>query len=121
MVIRGTISAAREPVVVLQALPTKCKLSVIVDTGFTGELCLPPRVMKDLAFERLWRESFVLADGRIVRTDVYKGQIQWFDRIRSVEVVALENPRGLAGTALLQDCRLTVGFRRRRVVIAKER
>lgn len=121
MAIQGTVTAAREAVIVLQALPTRRKFPVLVDTGFSGELCLPLHTIKEMAFKRYWREPFVLADGRIVRADVYKGQVQWVNRTRSVEVIALEAPQGLLGTQLLQGCRLTVQFRRRRVVIAQER
>ncbi len=38
MAIQGKVTAAREPVVVLQTIPTKRKISVIIDTGFSGEL-----------------------------------------------------------------------------------
>lgn len=74
-----------------------------------------------MGFERVGREPFVLADGRIVRADVYKGQIQWFNHRRSVEVIALDNPQGLLGTQLLQGCRLTVHFGRRKVYVNQER
>lgn len=121
MALQGTVTATREPVIVLQTFPKKRKISLIIDTGFSGELCLPPRTIHAMGFERVGREPFVLADGRIVRADVYKGQIQWFNHNRSVEVIALDNPRGLLGTQLLQGCTLTVHFGRRKVYISQER
>ena len=121
MAIQRTVTAAREPVVVLETLPKKRKISVIIDTGFSGELCLPPRTIHSMGFERFGREPIVLADGRIVRADVYKAEIQWLNRRRSVEVISLDNPQGLLGTQLLQGCRLTVHFKRRKVYIAQER
>ena len=121
MSIRGTVTAAREPVIVLQIFPKRRKIPVIIDTGFSGELCLPPRAIRSLALERYGREPFVLADGRIVRADVYKGEVHWFNKRRSVEVIALDTPRGLLGTQLLQGCTLTVHFRKRRLGIVKER
>jgi predicted aspartyl protease len=95
MAIQGTVTVAREPVIVLETFPKKRKISVIIDTGFSGELCLHPGTIHGMGFERFGREPFVLADGRIVRADVYKGQIQWFNHRRSVEVIALDNPQGL--------------------------
>jgi hypothetical protein len=38
MPIQGTVTAAREPVVVLESFPAKRKISDIIDTGFSGEL-----------------------------------------------------------------------------------
>jgi clan AA aspartic protease len=121
MPIQGTVTPAREPVIVLETFPKKRQISVIIDTGFSGELCLSPRIIRSIGFERIGREAFVLADGQIVHADVHKGEIQWFTHSRSVEVIALENPRGLLGTQLLQGCRLTVHFKRRKVYIAQER
>jgi predicted aspartyl protease len=70
MAIYGTVTTAREPVVVLYALPRRRKLALIVDTGFSGELCLPRSLILALGFRRSWREPFELADGRVVRARV---------------------------------------------------
>ena len=121
MAIQGKVNAKREPVVVLQAFPTKRKISVIIDTGFSGELCLAPSIIRRLGFERVGREAYVLADGQIVHADVHKAEILWFNRRRSVEVIALDNPQGLLGTQLLQACTLTVHFGKRKVSINQER
>jgi clan AA aspartic protease len=102
MPIHGTVTSAREPVIVLETLPTRRKISLIIDTGFSGELCLPLRMIKSLGFQQYGREPFVLADGRIVRANVYKGQVRWFNKRQPVEVIALDNPRGLLGTQILQ-------------------
>jgi clan AA aspartic protease len=121
MAIQGKVSAAREPVVVLRAFPTKRKFSVIIDTGFSGELCLPTNIIRTLGFERVGRETYTLADGQPVHADVHKAEILWFNLRRSVEVIALNNPQGLLGTQLLQKCTLTVQFRKRKVSIIQER
>lgn len=121
MAIQGKVSAAREPVVVLRAFPTKRKFSVIIDTGFSGELCLPTNVIRTLGFERVGRETYTLANGEPVHADVHKAEILWFNLRRSVEVIALDNPQGLLGTQLLQTCRLTVHFAKRTVFIHQER
>ena len=121
MAIHGTVTAAREPVVVLETFLKKRKFSVIIDTGFSGELCLPQRTIHRMGFERIGREAYVLADSQIVYADIYKAEILWFNYSRSVEVIALDNPQGLLGTQLLQACTLTVDFRRRRVSIKQTR
>jgi clan AA aspartic protease len=121
MAIEGTVTAAREPVIILDTSPKKRKIPVIIDTGFSGELCLSPRIIRRMGFERVGREVYVLADGRIVHADIHKAEILWFNHRRSVEVIALDNPQGLLGTQLLQPCRLTVHFGKRTVNIYRER
>jgi clan AA aspartic protease len=121
MAIQGKVTAAREPLVVLQTFPAKRKISVIIDTGFSGELCLPPQLIRRMGFERVGREAYVLADGQIVRADIHKAEIFWFNHRRPVEVIALDTPQGLLGTQLLQACRLTVHFGKRTVNIHQER
>lgn len=121
MAIHGKVTAAREPVVVFQTLPDKRNISVIVDTGFSGELCLPPILIRSLGFERVGREAYVLADGQIVHADIYKAEIDWLNRSRPVEIIALDNPQGLLGTQLLRECQLTVHFAKRTVRISRAR
>ena len=121
MAIQGKATAAHEPVVVLQTLPKKRKISVLIDTGFSGELCLSPKIIHRMGFERVGREAYVLADSQIVHADIYKAEILWFNHSRSVEVIALDSPQGLLGTQLLQSCTLTVNFRQRDVSITQAR
>ena len=121
MAIQGKVTAAHEPVVVLQTLPKKRKISVLIDTGFSGELCLSPEIIHRMGFERVGREAYVLADSQIVHADIYKAEILWFNHSRSVEVIALDSPQGLLGTQLLQSCTLTVNFRQRDVSITQAR
>jgi clan AA aspartic protease len=121
MAIQGKVTAAPEPVVVLQTVPTKRKISVIIDTGFSGELCLSPSIIHRLGFERVGREAYILADGQIVHADIHKAEILWLNHKRSAEVIALENPQGLLGTQLLQQCTLTIHFKKRKVSINQER
>jgi clan AA aspartic protease len=121
MAIQGKVNAAREPVVVLQTAPKKRKFFVIIDTGFSGELCLSPKIIEQMGFERIGREAYVLADGQIVHADIHKAEIIWFSHTRPVEVIALENPRGLLGTELLQDCSLTIHFKSRKMTIKQDR
>jgi clan AA aspartic protease len=121
MAIQGKVTAAHEPVVVLQTLPKKRKISVLIDTGFSGELCLSPRTIHRMDFERIGREAYVLADSQIVHADIYKAEFLWFNHRRLVEVIALDNPQGLLGTQLLQACTSTVHFRRRKLSIKQDR
>lgn len=108
MAIQGKVNAAREPVVVLQTAPKKRKLFVIIDTGFSEELCLSPKIIDRMGFERIGREAYVLADGQIVHADIHKAEIIWFNHTRPIEVIALDNPRGLLGTQLQAQLQLVM-------------
>lgn len=121
MAILGKVNAAREPVVALRTAPYNREISVIIDTGFSGALCLSPKIIHRLGFERIGREAYLLAHGRIVHANIHRAEILWFNRKRSVEVIALENRQGLLGTQMLDGCRLTVQFRKRKLSIHQER
>jgi clan AA aspartic protease len=121
MAILGRVNSAREPVVALRTAPNNRKISVIIDTGFSGALCLSPEIIDRMGFEHIGREAYILADGRIVHADIHRAEILWFNRKRSVEVIALENRQGLLGTQMLEGCRLIVQFRKRKLSIHQER
>jgi predicted aspartyl protease len=65
MAIQGTVTTARQPVVVLETFPKKRKISVIIDTGFSGELCLSPRIIHRMGFERVGRERMFWRTDRL--------------------------------------------------------
>lgn len=77
------------------------KVSLVVDTGFNGTLCLPKNLIKDLGFEHVGTYEIELADGSRIPSVVYAGEILWFRK--RMEVLAHETiaTDGLVGTQLL--------------------
>src|SRR4051794_13659397 len=83
------------------------EVEAIVDTGFTGSLCLPPDLVTSLSLPLVGRAVAVLADGRAVETPVHRARVVWYGRERVARVLATEGG-SLVGMALLRGSRLTV-------------
>ena len=49
----------------------------IIDSGYTGTLTLPPRIVKALGLKRVAQSDAKLADGRLVSFDVYAALVEW--------------------------------------------
>jgi clan AA aspartic protease len=84
-------------------------IEFVVDTGFAGALTLPLAAVKTMRLPFELELDSVLANGSIVRTQVFRAMILWQDQEVSVAVLAL-GERPLLGTALLSGRRLQVDF-----------
>ncbi|MBI2676048.1 MAG: clan AA aspartic protease [Candidatus Aenigmarchaeota archaeon] len=93
------------------------KISVVVDTGFNGELMLPRLMLEGLGFKYSMKSEAELADGSIVETTIYSGKISWFGRERIVQAVATESEDGLMGTEMLFGLTLFMDLDENRVVL----
>ena len=75
----------------------------VVDTGFTGELTLPPAICAALALPFVRAQPAGLADGTPVQLDVYELRLLWDGQERFAEVLAMEGTP-LVGMTLLNGC-----------------
>lgn len=85
-------------------LATGEKLDLVVDSGFNGEIVLPQSLIRKL---RLVRDGWMfveLADGSLVRTKTFFGEILWFGQALAVRIQATDSDEGLLGTELFQGC-----------------
>ena len=81
----------------------------VVDTGFEGELALPPATVASLGLpltSHLWAN---LADDSDIPVDGFEAEIRWGDHNRVVTVLAMGR-RPLLGTALLEGFNLSADF-----------
>jgi clan AA aspartic protease len=92
-------------------------VTVWVDTGFTGELVLPHRIVEELRLEQSGTTLAVLADGKEVPLRTYTGWIQWFNEIRSLEIVGNEGQFPLLGIGSLLGHDLRIGYRSNEVFL----
>ncbi|MGH9843417.1 MAG: hypothetical protein ACREEM_32165 [Blastocatellia bacterium] len=86
------------------ALATGEELDLVVDSGFNGEIVLPKSAIRKL---RLMRDGWMfaeLADGSLVPTRTYFGEILWFGQTLEVRIQATDSHEGLLGTELFQGC-----------------
>lgn len=95
------------------------KADVVLDTGFTGELTLPPAAITALALPLDHYRPATLADGSITLMTVYKAVVEWDGTARSVDVLESEGIP-LLGTSLLDGCEVLIEFKEGgRVVVTR--
>jgi len=95
-------------------------ISVVVDTGFNGELMLPEQLLETLCFRQTMKSEAELADGSVVETALYGGKVMWFGRQRSVQVIATESDDGLLGTEMFFGITLFMDLDKGKVVLEKK-
>jgi clan AA aspartic protease len=82
-------------------------LEFIVDTGFEGELALPPSLLRRLEVGLVGDRPILLADGTIVRRSCFEVELEWDAEVRTVEIIELDgNP--LLGVELMAESLLQV-------------
>ena len=110
MAIIGTVAGGREaliPLILLGPSESRVRIEAVVDTGFTGHLVLPPRLVGEMGLPlRGVRDSF-LADGSRVSLDAYRVSVEWDGRVRVVPALAAEGGP-LVGMSLLRGSEIRV-------------
>jgi len=80
-----------------------------IDTGFEGELSLPPHLARQIAGDDGGMQSVRLATGLTVAADFYSVEIEWHGAGRIIEMLVLEgNP--LLGLDLMRGSLLSVAM-----------
>ena len=81
-----------------------------VDTGFTGDLVLPRSIIESLDLNPSGAIDGVLADGTQTILETYHCEIEWFGRVRSLEVIANSGEMSLLGVGLLLAKELKIDY-----------
>lgn len=115
---QGRISKQGEPVVpvALHGSGTR-RVNAILDTGFTGHLCLARRHRRFAKLRRVGDVETELADGTRITQPAYIGRVTFAGETRQVLVTLTRAEDSLIGTALLSGSRVLIDFRRRLVRI----
>jgi clan AA aspartic protease len=82
-------------------------MEVVVDTGFTGYLTLPPARIGALQLRFQQRQTYTLGDGSDVEFDVYLATVLWEGHDRDIAVLAAEGDV-LTGMRMLRGHRLLI-------------
>jgi len=109
-VINGTVNSEREAVISLTLRGWRGRdetIAAVVDTGFDGELTLPPSLVTALRLPFLRRTTASLGDGSIVIHALHRATIVWDGAVRQIHVAALES-EPLIGMELLAGYRLAI-------------
>lgn len=112
MVIEGRINELGEAAlqVVVSGLRAQAKVDAVIDTGFSGELCLPIEIAIQLGLELCGIELYELADGAIQRANVFKAKVAWLGKEKEVEVILTESSQALVGTGMLVGKKIELDF-----------
>ena len=102
---KGTVDDSGRAILPVEILcgkhPVGVQVDVWIDTGFTGDLVLPQSLIEDLKLEVTGSIDGVLADGSQVELSTYHCQLNWFGRVRDLEVIANSGQTPLLGVGLL--------------------
>jgi len=111
--ITGTVNARHEiviPVPVRDAMGQDQMVAPVLDTGFTGSLTVPPRVVASLGLTWRSQAQAVLANGTVEQFDIYSAIVVWDGVPRTILVQAIDTIP-LLGMALLVGFDLRVRVR----------
>lgn len=117
--IRGRINTQGEPFVPLMVHgPRTRRIEAVLDTGFTGHLCLARRHRREMHLTAVGAVETELADGSRTMQRVYLGQVTFAGDRRQVFVMLTKSKDSLLGTALLLNRRVHLDFRTQVVSVA---
>ncbi len=86
-------------------------VTTVIDTGYSGAITLPPRVVRSLRLRHLGQTDAELGDGRIATFAVFEGAVVWNGKRVRVEI-SEANTDPLLGMELLNGFRLTIDAER---------
>jgi clan AA aspartic protease len=109
--ISGIVTDRHATVTLTFILPNGSTLPIefVIDTGFTGDLCLPPEAVSLLRLPFIFDLPANLADNSEVLLPVHEAVVIWDGEEREVRVIATGR-RPLLGTSLLDDLELVIQF-----------
>jgi clan AA aspartic protease len=106
----GQVATEREAVVQFRVTgPAGANTDIIavVDTGFTGHLTLPQRIIEALGLPTFGSRTALLAGGQKVVLRVFEGSVEWDTENRPIQILEAEGSP-LLGMAMLRGFRLTI-------------
>lgn len=109
----GKVTAYGEALMTLRLMGESAReiqVETVIDTGFNGELTLPPRTVRDLSLEFAGYREATLADGQEVSLGLYEAWTNWHGATRSVEGLEADG-EPLMGMSLLWGSELRLQAR----------
>jgi clan AA aspartic protease len=110
MTMFGQVNQNREAIlklVIIGEENSKIAIDAVIDTGFNGDLILPPESISELGLKLQGYQKAVLGDGTISQFQVYAATVIWDGSRRLVEVNAATSSV-LIGMGLLEGYKLEV-------------
>ena len=111
--IRGVLNDRLEPMAVVEISNGDGAfqpVDALLDTGFGGDLTLPPDEVERLGLEYENRTPLILEGGKRIDAPVHRGFVKWFGQAREINVIAAEG-QPLLGMSLLAGCKIAIRAR----------
>jgi len=83
------------------------RIEAVIDTGYNGYLTLPSHIVAALQLPSAGQRRGTLADGSVVRFEVFIATVNWHAKQREV-LVSQMSGAPLVGMSLLNGSRLTI-------------
>lgn len=111
MTIRGYVDDFYQAIVTVtvRGSRTSVTLDMVLDTGFSGDICLPIPIATQLGLELITTQHYELADGTVEEKLVFLGHVV-FGEEKPVTVVLTDSENALFGTGLLTNVKLYIDF-----------
>lgn len=121
--IRGRVTEALDPVIELglKQGDTITVIPAVIDTGFSGMVCLGERYLEQIALTFRFIERYELANGDVVAQDVFGGRVVFDGQEQGVELIVITSHDTLIGAALLQNYTLTINYPGQQVRLTRNR
>ena len=100
---------------------TLTMIQAVVDTGFSGYLCVAEQCVDQLDMTFEFAESYELANGEVIVKDVFRGSIVFHGRALEVDLILTASQDTLIGASLLKDHKLSIDYPGRTVRIEQAR
>lgn len=97
------------PLTVLDSNDASLVLECVVDTGFSGDLTLPPAIIQRLRLGQAEAITVITANEAATRLNAYRGVILWQRQRRAVRIIEAEGTP-LIGIGLLWGNLLTAAI-----------
>jgi len=110
------------PMVDLEVIGSKqrIKIRALIDTGFSGYLCIPTKISEKLGLELGGTIETELADGRWVDNLIFKGQVKFLGTTQHVDIYLTQSEMSQVGVLLLSDCRMSIDFTSNKVRLTRK-
>lgn len=117
--VEGKVNDYLEARVTVRLIAAGREVECLVDTGFSGALVLPARLVAEIGLPIIGHEkNLLMVGGARTSADLALAQVEWLGEVKSVVVIVEDEY--LVGTQLLEDARLTIDYPKRTLSISRD-
>ena len=107
--IRGAFNERFQPIIAVEIADGDGEyhpVEALMDTGFSGQLTLPPDEVARLGLTYVDRTPLTLAGDQQLHASVHEGLVRWLGQPVRAYVIAMDGPP-LLGMSMLENCEVT--------------